>query len=311
MHSSSIEATEDELKQIARLRLAEVQLDDKQYDDALRTLDAKTDDSFAPVYADLRGDILVAAGRTADARTAYETALGKFDANSQYRPYLQAKLDAVGGPTAAAAAIPGAALGRAHAPGSGERAGRTEMRARIASAAPSLRVRPTLSRLRVVAALCVALSAGGCATLSEYMPTIPPPSFDWLTSLFGYGPKKPGPLPEINATVNPQVVWQVSLGKAAPGFTPAITPNAIYAAVPGGTIIRVDPATGASAWRIEAGTKLSAGVGADATLVVVGTNKGEVLAFDTNGKPLWQSKISSEVVGPPKVAEGTVVGLVR
>ncbi len=102
---------EDELKQIARLRLAEVQLDDKQYDDALRTLDAKTDDSFAPVYADLRGDILVAAGRTADARTAYETALGKFDANSQYRPYLQAKLDAVGGPTAAAAATPGAAPG--------------------------------------------------------------------------------------------------------------------------------------------------------------------------------------------------------
>jgi predicted negative regulator of RcsB-dependent stress response len=100
-------SSEDELKQIARLRLAEVQLDDKQYDDALRTLDAKTDDSFVPVYADLRGDILVAAGRTADARTAYETALGKFDANSQYRPYLQAKLDAAGGP--AAAASPGTA----------------------------------------------------------------------------------------------------------------------------------------------------------------------------------------------------------
>ena len=102
---------EDELKQIARLRLAQVQLDDKQYDDALRTLDAKTDDSFAPVYADLRGDILVAAGRHADARTAYETALGKFDANSQYRPYLQAKLDAVGGPTVPAAASPGSAPG--------------------------------------------------------------------------------------------------------------------------------------------------------------------------------------------------------
>jgi predicted negative regulator of RcsB-dependent stress response len=101
---------EDELKQIARLRLAEVQLDDRQFDDALRTLDAKTDDSFAPVYADLRGDILVAAGRTADARAAYETALGKFDANSQYRPYLQAKLDAVGGP-ATPVAIPGAAPG--------------------------------------------------------------------------------------------------------------------------------------------------------------------------------------------------------
>jgi len=109
-------SSEDELKQIARLRLAEVQLDDKQYDDALRTLDAKTDDAFVPVYADLRGDILVAAGRTADARAAYETALGKFDANSQYRPYLQAKLDSVGGTTTPVGAIPGAAPGAPSAP---------------------------------------------------------------------------------------------------------------------------------------------------------------------------------------------------
>ncbi len=100
------QSSEDELKQIARLRLAEVQLDDKQYDDALRTLDAKTDDSFAPLYADLRGDIFLAAGRIADARGAYESALSKFEANSQYRPYLQAKLDAVGGATTPPAASP-------------------------------------------------------------------------------------------------------------------------------------------------------------------------------------------------------------
>ncbi len=44
---------EDELKAIARFRLAEVLLDEKKYDDALRTLDAKTDDAFAALYADL------------------------------------------------------------------------------------------------------------------------------------------------------------------------------------------------------------------------------------------------------------------
>ena len=54
---------EDELKQIARFRLAAIQFDAKQYDDALRTLDAKHDEPFAGVYADLRGDILAAAGR--------------------------------------------------------------------------------------------------------------------------------------------------------------------------------------------------------------------------------------------------------
>src|SRR4051794_9275079 len=63
--------SEDELKQIARYRLAEVQFDEKQYDDALRTLDAKHDDAFAGLYADLRGDILAAAKRNDEARTAY------------------------------------------------------------------------------------------------------------------------------------------------------------------------------------------------------------------------------------------------
>ena len=73
-------SSEDELKQIARYRLAEIQFDDKQYDEALRTLDAKHDEPFAGLYADLRGDILAAAGRNDDARTAFQTALAKFDA---------------------------------------------------------------------------------------------------------------------------------------------------------------------------------------------------------------------------------------
>jgi predicted negative regulator of RcsB-dependent stress response len=39
--------SESELKEIARLRLAALLMDDKQYDDALRTLDAKHDEAFA------------------------------------------------------------------------------------------------------------------------------------------------------------------------------------------------------------------------------------------------------------------------
>jgi predicted negative regulator of RcsB-dependent stress response len=95
-------ASEDELKAIARYRIAQVQLDDKQYDEALKTLDAKTDDAFAPIYADLRGDILAAAGKNADARGAYQAALAKLDAKSGYRGFVQAKLDALGGPLAPA-----------------------------------------------------------------------------------------------------------------------------------------------------------------------------------------------------------------
>lgn len=91
-------ASEDELQAIARFRLAQIQLDDKQYDEALKTLDAKTDEAFAAIYADLKGDVLAAAGKTLDARLAYQIALAKLDPRSAYRSYVQAKLDALGGP---------------------------------------------------------------------------------------------------------------------------------------------------------------------------------------------------------------------
>ena len=101
--------SEPELKEIARLRLAALLMDDKQYDEALRTLDAKHDAAFDAIYADMRGDVLVAAGRNAEARTAYQTALARLDPKSPYRNYVQVKLDTLGGAAAAAAAPPSSA----------------------------------------------------------------------------------------------------------------------------------------------------------------------------------------------------------
>ncbi len=91
-------ADEDELKAIARYRLAQAQVDERQYDQALATLDAKHAPSFDGLYADLRGDALSAANRIAEARAAYETAVAKLDAKSQYVQYVRVKLDALGGP---------------------------------------------------------------------------------------------------------------------------------------------------------------------------------------------------------------------
>jgi len=110
-------ATDDELKAVARYRLAEVLLDEKNNDQALATLDAKHPEPFAGLYADLRGDALAAAGRTADARAAYQTALAKLDAKSVYRNYVQVKLDAMGG--AGVPAVPGPGGSVAATPASG------------------------------------------------------------------------------------------------------------------------------------------------------------------------------------------------
>jgi predicted negative regulator of RcsB-dependent stress response len=105
-------SSEDELKQIARLRLAEILLDGKQYDEALRVLDAKHDQPFAGIYADTRGDVLAAAGRTEEARNEYQTALAQLDPQSAYRNFVQLKLDAMpqgAGAAAKAATTPAAA----------------------------------------------------------------------------------------------------------------------------------------------------------------------------------------------------------
>ncbi|HVE50032.1 MAG TPA: tetratricopeptide repeat protein [Casimicrobiaceae bacterium] len=109
----------DELKQVARFRLAEALLDEKQYDQALATLDAKHAEPFAGIYADLRGDALAAAGRNDDARNAYQTALAKLDPKSPYRNYVQVKLDSLPAPAGGSAAItppPAAAVPATTAP---------------------------------------------------------------------------------------------------------------------------------------------------------------------------------------------------
>lgn len=109
-------ADETELKEIARYRMAVLLLDDKQYDEALRLLDAKHGEPFAAVYADLRGDALAVAGRPAEARAAYQTALAKFDVKSPYRNYVQVKMDAL---PAAAAAQSGSMAVPANVPAAG------------------------------------------------------------------------------------------------------------------------------------------------------------------------------------------------
>ncbi|MDP2239230.1 MAG: tetratricopeptide repeat protein [Burkholderiales bacterium] len=89
-------ARDDEMRDVARLRLAGVLLDEKNYAEALKLAEAKPADSFSGLYADMKGDIYVALGKPAEARSAYQQALDKSDPQSQYRTIVQLKLDALG-----------------------------------------------------------------------------------------------------------------------------------------------------------------------------------------------------------------------
>lgn len=89
-------ARDDEIKDIARLRLAGVLLDEKNYDAALKVLEKQPVESLAGLYTDLKGDILAAQGKHAEARSAYQLALDKSESGSAYRATIQLKLDALG-----------------------------------------------------------------------------------------------------------------------------------------------------------------------------------------------------------------------
>lgn len=89
-------ASETGLQDTARLKLASILLDEKNYDEALKQLNATHPEAFTGLYADLKGDVLSAQGKIEEARTAYKQALDKIEAKSMYRNLVQLKLDGLG-----------------------------------------------------------------------------------------------------------------------------------------------------------------------------------------------------------------------
>lgn len=112
---------QDETRELARLRLATILIDEKAYDEALRLLDGQVSEGFAARFADVRGDVLSAAGRKSEAAAAWRGALAALDvadtakgrstlqerdANAPYRQLLRLKIEATGeAPPAAAAKV--------------------------------------------------------------------------------------------------------------------------------------------------------------------------------------------------------------
>jgi len=91
-------APSDDFRDIARLRLAAVLLDEKAYDEALKVLDAKHAAAYESQYAALRGDALLAKNQRDEARAAYKLALEKA-AREQggFRESVRMRLEALGG----------------------------------------------------------------------------------------------------------------------------------------------------------------------------------------------------------------------
>ncbi|MCC6610598.1 MAG: outer membrane protein assembly factor BamB [Burkholderiales bacterium] len=151
--------------------------------------------------------------------------------------------------------------------------------------------------MRGLAAVLV-LALGGCS------------SFSWNPlSWFEPAPTQvPAPLVPIANPLAVRTLWQASVGAGGPAaFSPAVAAGGVFAAANDGTVARLDERTGAPVWRVDAGGRLSGGVGSDGALVVVGSSEGEVVALDAGGQLRWKARVSSEVLAPPEVAGDLVV----
>lgn len=88
----------EDFRDLARLRLAAVLLDDQALEEALQLLGAKHAAAYDAQYAALRGDVLVAKNQAAEARAAYKLALEKADKqDGAFRDSVRMRLEALGG----------------------------------------------------------------------------------------------------------------------------------------------------------------------------------------------------------------------
>ncbi|ABE49883.1 MULTISPECIES: outer membrane protein assembly factor BamB [Methylobacillus] len=150
--------------------------------------------------------------------------------------------------------------------------------------------------------IAAAVLLGGCSTISDL-------KTDISERVFGRDQADPpAELVEFKPTLKPRIVWSAKVGESGlADFMPAAADGFVYAASGDGEIAKFDAVSGKQVWKVNAGEALTGGVGLGSGLVLVGTPKGYVLAYDLDGKLLWKSKVSSEVLSAPQVENDVVV----
>jgi outer membrane protein assembly factor BamB len=152
-----------------------------------------------------------------------------------------------------------------------------------------------LMRLALVASL---LLAGACSTYNPLK----------AIGIMSDPANPPTPLTPIKASVTPRAVWRAAAGKSLGfQFLPVVRDGRVFAAAGDGTITILDEGTGALVTRVDTKKRLSGGLEVGEGKLVAGTLKGEVIALDTSGKPLWTTSVAGEVIAPAAMAKKVAV----
>ena len=90
------QTSEPGFQAVARLRLASLWIESKNYDEALKPLNADFPTSYRAMVSDRKGDLLQLQGKKAEAIAEYEKAYKLFDEKIEFRRLVEVKLNALG-----------------------------------------------------------------------------------------------------------------------------------------------------------------------------------------------------------------------
>ena len=150
-------------------------------------------------------------------------------------------------------------------------------------------------------ALCSVMLLPACSSFSDL-------KTDITERVFGREVVDMEPLTDFEANASAKVLWQTKLGTAGNyDFSPVVEAGFAYAASSEGDVVKLDAVNGKEQWHVKVGEKLTGGVGVGGSLVLVGTQKGVVYAYNIAGKLQWTSRLSSEVLSAPRYYDGMII----
>ena len=165
-----------------------------------------------------------------------------------------------------------------------------------------------MKKLRVVLLLALLPFFSGCESIKEMFDFGAVDAFNELLFSEDEIVVDEDELAELELLSEIPLLWRKSVGDSKfASFTPAFYDGSVYAIDESGDVVRFEASSGEKIWRIETGHKLSGGVNAAHGMILMGTFKGNVLAYNVAGNGQWQAQVSSEILSAPQIEEDMVI----
>ena len=98
---------------------------------------------------------------------------------------------------------------------------------------------------------------------------------------------KPAQLEDLAPKIAGRQVWRAQLDRVSFSLTPAVREGRVFLAGDGGVVRAIDALSGAQAWEVNVGARVTAGVGSDGRRAAVVTRDNELVVVE-EGRVRWR-----------------------